>query len=171
MGRPRESIETRFWRHVVRCDSGCWEWSGYLNASGYGCLFDKHQGKTRAVRAHRVSWEIHNGRSPGDLFVCHRCDNPKCVNPDHLFLGTCAENTRDAVMKGRFPSTEKKRLTALACVAKGEEHCCAILSEDAVREIRSNRGAVTYREMAKLYGVSVPTVYDVVHNRTWRHVE
>lgn len=171
MGRPKESIEKRFWRHVEKREGGCWEWTGNKNALGYGYLFDKVNGKTKSRRAHRISWEIHNGHAAGDLFVCHKCDNPKCVNPAHLFLGTCAENTRDAVMKGRFPSTERKRQLALACVARGEGHCCAVLNEQAVREIRSYIGKLTYREMARSYGVSTGTVCDVVQKRTWRHVE
>jgi hypothetical protein len=87
-----------FNRKYCIVDSGCWEWVGSVNKAGYGSIYV--DGKN--VRAHRYSYLLHYGPFDGNLFVCHKCDNPKCVNPEHLFLGTCLDNTRDSVRKGRF---------------------------------------------------------------------
>lgn len=84
-------------RFKVNKETGCWEWFGCLNKSGYGkfCYKGKH------ILAHRYSWIKHKG-DIGKLFVCHHCDNPPCVNPNHLFLGTAKDNTQDCIKKGRF---------------------------------------------------------------------
>jgi len=85
-----------FWKKVIKKD-GCWEWAACTNESGYGIF---HTGK-KTDRAHRVSWILTNGEIPSGLFVCHKCDNPPCTNPDHLFLGTNKDNVDDMIAKGR----------------------------------------------------------------------
>jgi hypothetical protein len=92
----KRTLEERFWEKV-QTGAGCWEWLAVRDRRGYGQL--GVNGKTR--KAHRLSWEINNGPIPDGLFVCHHCDNPGCVRPSHLFLGTHQDNMRDMIEKGR----------------------------------------------------------------------
>lgn len=93
---------TRF----VRNSYGCWSWLGAKTAQGYGRLSLGGRG-AKIERAHRVSWMLHNGPIPDGMFVCHKCDNPECARPDHLFLGDNAANVRDSVSKSRHRAAVK----------------------------------------------------------------
>jgi len=96
------SIADRFWTKVDKTHpSGCWVWTGSL-VRGYGQIAGMVNGKRRPVPAHRVAWELTNGPIPDGLHACHKCDNPPCCNPAHLFLGTPQENLDDARQKGRL---------------------------------------------------------------------
>jgi hypothetical protein len=98
LGRTREQ---RFWEKVRRVDGdGCWEWTAGVDGAGYPQLFNA-PGK-KPLRAHRFSYEINVGPIPEGMYVCHNCDNPRCVRPDHLFIGTHQDNIRDAKEKGRM---------------------------------------------------------------------
>lgn len=90
-------VEQRFWKKVNRPSEGCWEWLG-AKSVGYGRIFGRNN---KLLLAPRFSWELVNGPIPNGLFICHTCDNPGCVNPNHLFLGTAKDNALDKVRKGR----------------------------------------------------------------------
>jgi HNH endonuclease len=94
----KRSLEERFWAKVVKT-SECWKWTANKNNKGYGMI--REGGLLPKRLAHRVSWVIHNGQIPEQMCVLHKCDNPECTNPNHLFLGTLAENMLDKERKGR----------------------------------------------------------------------
>jgi hypothetical protein len=107
-----KSVEERFFDKIIVGES-CWDWSAKKDKNGYGRF--SPNGMNSQMPAHRFSWELHNGPIPEGMFVCHRCDNPSCTNPEHLFLGTPQDNMSDKVAKGRwkgaFPRRPKKTLT------------------------------------------------------------
>lgn len=142
----------KFWGKINKKQS-CWEWQGALRA-GYGAY--KYKGKV--VAAHRFIWELKNGTIPKGLFVCHKCDNPKCVNPSHLFLGTPKDNVIDAIKKGRINPKKQKGIRTFkpSPVAK--------LTKVLVKEIRGRylKGDTTYRQLAKEYKVSRQTICDAI---------
>ena len=101
-------IEGKFWNNVQKSvdPDGCWWWLGAVVAGGgYGSLWQKG----KSVLVHRISWEIHNGVIPPGLWVCHHCDNPRCVHPGHLFIGSRSDNMKDAAHKNRVPRIARAR--------------------------------------------------------------
>jgi hypothetical protein len=145
-----KSFEARFWEKVSRADGdGCWLWAGSL-WKGYGRL---RLPGGRYGSAHRAAWGLTFGVIPDGMCICHHCDNPRCVRPDHLFLGTRRDNNRDRWEKGRYDDTH------------GERHPGAKLTEDTVRLIRvSEEAGIT---LAARYGVTPTTISDVRKGRTW----
>jgi hypothetical protein len=153
--QPRKSSQERFWEKVRVDPAGCWEWQGARKPEGYGIA---KVGK-RNVGAHRVSWELNFGAIPAGLAVLHHCDNPPCVRPNHLFIGTWAMNARDRDLKGRNVSH------------KGERHWKATLTEEQVRELRQRYSfGERLVSMASEYGISPAHASDIVTRRSWRHV-
>lgn len=142
-------ILDRFWNNVNKgADDECWEWTSGCYARGYG----RFSFGVIQIRAHRVSWMIHHGVVPSELYVLHRCDNRKCVNPGHLFLGTNADNHADKARKERTAGFYgKTKLTA-----------------DLVRRIR--QGGRSDGEWAKEIGVHSTTIHAARTGKKWRHV-
>ena len=141
-----------FWDHVHKSDGdGCWEWTRYRQPKGYGEL-TVHR---RRWLAHRYAWLITNG-DPGDLFVCHRCDNVLCVRPTHLFAGTHKENIADAIAKTRMGGERS-----------GIPH--RKLSPEQVIEIGRlyATGEYTYRSLSKQFGIGFNTVAGIVQGNRW----
>lgn len=140
-------------KYVVK-QNGCWDWNGIIEHTGYGKL-----GIRPPIKAHRASWLIHKGEIPKGLIVCHTCDNRKCTNPDHLWLGTHKENTQDKISKGR------------SNLAKGSDLKVSKLNEEQVKEIKillKNR--LTCSEIARYYGVERKVVSRIKNGETWKHI-
>lgn len=151
----RVDLATRFWSHVcVKDPSSCWVWTGGKNSKGYGMI----DFQDRPRLAHRISYELSVGPIPDGYFVCHSCDNPSCVNPAHLFIGTNADNVADCVSKGR--------------TSRGECRPLAKLTKDQVIEIRRKykTGAFSMPELAAEYSIVTSTVFKIVHRAAWKHV-
>ncbi len=160
---PFTPAEDRFWHYVEKVPGAdaCWVWVGSRIISGYGRL--NVNGKP--TLAHRFSWTLAHGH-PGELCVLHRCDNPPCVRPGHLFLGTRGDNVRDAASKGRLWAQARPQ-----DIPRGEDHAQAKLTEEIVRTIRervANGGS--QRAMAREFGVDRVAIRNVVLRKTWRHV-
>jgi len=174
IGRPRESLKSRFDKKVNRepTDRGCLIWIGNKLPAGYGIIAEGGSGG-KMLSAHRLAWQMVNGPIPNGLCVLHQCDNPSCVNPDHLFLGTNSDNSSDMVRKGRQASGQRNGcLTHPEKVRRGEKHVRAKLTESDVLKIRSEyaSGNGTMKHFALQYGVSVRCIFFVIHRRNWTHV-
>ena len=161
-------LEERFLKKVFKDPSSdCWLWTGYKNGSGYGIVGRSH----KTFLAHRYSYEKHNGEIPRGILVCHKCDTPACVNPDHLFLGTYKDNAQDCSIKGRNNKPKGKNhwsKTRPEDIVREENHGMAKLDRDKVIAIfRDNR--YNY-EIAKDYGVNTSCIQKIKSRINWRHV-
>jgi len=164
-----EDTIKRFWSKVEKTD-GCWLWTASKRNKGYGAfVWADAEGRIIQGRAHRFMWELVYGAIPDGLCVLHRCDVPACVNPDHLFLGTKADNNRDMAEKGRRVSGG----TYHGCqYERGELHHGAVLTEEKVLRMRRERmDGSTYSAIARRYGVGISCAWRAVSGETWSHVE
>ena len=149
-------VERRFLSKIAFGDH-CWEWQGWCQPNGYG-VFDV---KPRKHLAHRAAYALFVGPVP-DLSVLHRCDNPRCVRPGHLFLGTAQDNSDDMVAKGRWRGYENRR---------GEAHHMTRVTEDMVREMRAaHAGGMSQRSVGRAFGVPAGTIHFILTGKTWGHV-
>lgn len=162
--KPLEQRIAEFWNRVnkdgsipVHClELGqCWEWTGSHDKDGYG-QFSYTTGKQRATR---IMWVFIYGEIPDGLFVLHKCDNPKCVRPDHLWLGTNIDNMRDRSQKGRQ--------------CRGEKQRNAKLTETQIIDIRRRYavGNVSYNVLSAEYHINKTTISQIILRKTWKHLK
>lgn len=148
--KPHRSapIEEWFWYHVKKNGSHCWSWGGATDPKGYGII--SHGYKNHL--AHRVSFELHHGPIPDGWHVCHRCDNPRCTNPDHLYLGSHYENIHEAAFKVRL------------------RHKLSPAAVRFIRKVYAGR-SVSQTELAEAFDVHQSTISLIVNDKAWVHVE
>lgn len=150
----RQITVNRFWaRFTENGPNDCWPWMGSKWHFGHGRLYSFGLD----FRAHRLSYELFEGDIPAGLCVCHHCDNPGCVNPNHLYLGDKTQNTADRDRRGR--------------TSKGERHYAARLSAEDVRAIRAEYAPGRGAQLARRYGVSAEHVMAIVKRKKWRSLE
>lgn len=147
----------------INPDTGCWEWIGYTDKGGYGRfrIGSSRNGDRNMATASRLSYEHHIGPIPDGMCVCHSCDNPACVNPDHLWLGTYQDNMDDMVAKGRWKSHG----------FKGEQCPRAKLTEKDVLKIRKLVKSMSNKQVAKMFGVHHSTISLIKLGKNWKHLE
>jgi hypothetical protein len=154
--KEHQTFEQAFWKFAQK-SKGCWKWNGEIDKDGYGRMKLPHSKGKRL--AHRASWQVHNGEIPKGLCVLHKCDNPPCVNPDHLFLGTNRDNSDDMVRKNRQ--------------ARGSKSGRAILTESDVLKIRKMYKSNGHNIVAisKAFPqVKRVSIHDVVYRYAWKHI-
>lgn len=157
-----DELVERFWRRVQTGDHGeCWPWTGDATTNPAGQRYGSFYNKGRRLRAHRVSWELHNNRPvPTGLLVRHKCDNSICCNPAHLEIGTHKDNAHDRYERGRDNH------------ARGTRHGIAKLNEAAVREIKALlKTGLSQRKIAARFGVTQCPISEIKSGKGWRHVE
>lgn len=147
----KQPIEERFWKYVRKTPM-CWVWVGVRHGKGYGQIT---MGRT-TVKAHRVSYEIHHGSIPDGLQVMHACDNPPCVNPDHLSVGSNRDNMRQRAERGRTAREFQIPQTKLS-----DAEVCAIRTKYSL-------GGTTHRRLAIEFGVSHPTITNIINHKRRR---
>lgn len=158
----KENVRERLMRHThYDATCGCWEWTG-SKRNGYGRMIigSRKDGTRKSMSAHRVSYELEYGEIPDGMEVCHKCDNPSCVNPKHLFLGTRQDNIDDRERKGR-------NITFI-----GEEQPRAKLTKKTVKDARWERAykGTSFQALADRYGVSKKTMQNAINGVTWKCV-
>lgn len=146
--------DKRFWKYVEKSNNGCWTWLRGKTKAGYGYLTINYKNHY----AHRLSWRLTYGIIPKNAVIMHRCDNPACVNPEHLRLGTQKDNLQDMWNKQRG--------------SMGNEHPFAKVTDEDVKKIRK-LGKIKNlyrREIGEMFGISRQAVTDIIYNRTWKHI-
>lgn len=174
--KKRKLIIVSFERLISNTDKSnnpndCWNWMKSKNGKGYG----KTCSGGKLHYTHRLSWSLVNGEIPDGLFVLHKCDNPSCINPEHLFIGTQKENLEDMIKKGRnnHPTGDRHgSKTKPEKVARGEKIFNSKLNDSLVLEIRKIKKltGASNDAIANQYGVTPPTIRSIVNGITWTHI-
>lgn len=168
----KKSVEQRFWEKVNKAGpvpthcpelGSCWEWEAWKDVYGYGSFWNGY----RTMRAHRFSYGRYVGDIPSDDLVCHRCDNPRCVRPSHLFIGNAATNAQDAIAKGRYARCFRNLRSGGSA---GEANQNAKLTERDVLLIRQLAGSFSQQAIANRFGVSRIAIRHILDRDTWRHI-
>lgn len=167
MPRKYPDIKIRLKANVAVSEAGCWNRTTSSDKGGYTKIW--HLGASRW--AHRVSWTVFRGEIPSGIDVLHRCDNPKCINPDHLFLGTHTDNMRDMLAKNRrkMPAGKDHMLAKRPeLIRRGEAHCRSKLTDELVLRIRADpRGSTTIARELRLHRT---TVIKIRSRQAWTHI-
>lgn len=153
---PNLPSEEQFWACVDKPETGCWLWPAARG--GHGVATPNRL--TGYKLPYRVAWELTYGPIPEGMFICHKCDVARCVRPDHLFVGTAADNNADMMAKRRNG------------IARGKENGATTLIDEDIVEIRrlSECGAASYTQLSKQFGVHTNTIYRIVNKLTWSHL-
>ena len=153
--RKKKSIKERFDSKFIVAPNGCWEWQRKISPFGYG-QFSISAGEV--WQAHRLAYKLYIREIPKNKCVLHKCDNRKCVNPKHLWIGTQADNVRDMMLKGR------------SIKADSEDNGGAKLNWQEIYEIRRLRKEkkIYYKDLAKMFNVHTDTIERIIHNKTWK---
>lgn len=162
-GKAKPAFERFERQYIPEPNTGCWFWIGATPKFGYGA-FKMEPKSSRSIGAHRASWILHKGEIPKGMFVCHKCDVPSCVNPEHLFLGTAKDNMSDASRKGRMNWKEGE----VRNLKIGRDHWSSKLTPDDVCEIRASSEMGI--DLAKRFKVTPNTISRVRRRIIWRHV-
>jgi HNH endonuclease len=149
-----DQVKKRFTSKIERGDNkdDCWIWIGTVGASGYGHININGS----QIGAHRVSYVLHKSPIPPDMLVCHTCDIRRCVNPEHLFLGSVLENNRDAANKGKFTGEKNGRAT--------------LTLEKASQILTLRKSGLTAKQVGEIFGATVDQVYKIWRRKTWKHI-
>lgn len=154
-GPASKSPSERFW-DKVKVKQGCWPWRGAKDSNGYGLIcIGTSRDRGKKTKAHRVSYQMHFGKIPEGMCVCHTCDNPECTNPGHLFLASHSENMADMVSKKRHAYGSRN----------GQAKLCE-LDVCLIRELKH----IKNKKLAAFFGVSDATISQVLSCQTWKHV-
>lgn len=155
--RPKiPAVERFISKFIVDKKSGCWVWSGPVSKDGYGIF--RESSDIKSMAAHRASYRIFRGKIKEGMFICHKCDNPPCVNPDHLYVGTPQDNSNDMVKRNR----------SLA----GEKNYKSKLNDWQVIKIRElwDSGELSQRDLAIVFGVTKTSIVQIVKRNSWKHI-
>lgn len=179
MSQPPKDVRERFMRKVQKTDdpNGCWLWTAGQFLGGYGAFFIN--GGMR--RAHRISYEWFVGPVPAGHFVCHHCDTPRCVRPEHLYAGTREDNTEDMLRRGRVASGKRNGTRTRPethglhhhpeKAARGKAAKKSDLTTEDVQSIRQRHArGETQTDLARVYGVTQAAIWRIIRRQTWAHV-